>query len=152
MSFNLFNRSIATETENVHFLDQANEIQERYKVFLRCIDTLLHFLKSLAVDVKELERTKTRSITDSLTGVYNRQAIDDILTELIDRSRVMTNTFRLLMLGMDNFKHINDTYGHLIGDRVLVAFCQKCRDNIRADDYIARSAVRSLSSSCQVSA
>lgn len=87
---------------------------------------------------QELEKTKAKSMTDGLTGVYNREAFDDTLAELTERSRVMNATYSLLMLDLDDFKQINDTYGHIIGDRVLMAFTQKCRTSIRGDDYIAR--------------
>jgi diguanylate cyclase len=87
---------------------------------------------------QELEKTKAKSMTDGLTGAYNRQAFDDTLKDLIVRSRVMNNDFSLLMLDLDDFKKINDTYGHLMGDQVLVAFCQKCRKSIRGDDVLAR--------------
>jgi diguanylate cyclase len=87
---------------------------------------------------QELEKTKAKSMTDGLTGACNRQAFDEALTDLMTRSRVMNNNFSLLMMDMDDFKKINDTYGHLIGDRVLVAFCQKCRQSIRGDDVLAR--------------
>lgn len=87
---------------------------------------------------QELEKTRARSMTDGLTGVFNRQAFDDALNDLMARSKVMNNDFSLLMLDLDDFKKINDTYGHLIGDRVLVAFCQKCRSSIRGDDVLAR--------------
>jgi diguanylate cyclase len=87
---------------------------------------------------QELEKTKAKSMTDGLTGSYNRQAFDDTLKDLMVRSRVMNNDLSLLILDLDDFKIINDTYGHLIGDRVLVAFCQKCRKSIRGDDVLAR--------------
>ncbi len=87
---------------------------------------------------QELEKTRAKSMTDGLTGVLNRQAFDDALDDMIARSRVMNNEFSLLILDLDNFKSINDTYGHLMGDRVLVAFCQKCRSSIRGDDVLAR--------------
>jgi diguanylate cyclase len=86
----------------------------------------------------ELENTKTKSMTDGLTGVYNRQAFDETLTEMIERSRVMDADLGLLLLDLDDFKKINDTYGHLMGDQALVAFCQKCRGFIRGDDILAR--------------
>ena len=50
----------------------------------------------------------------------------------------MNTDLSLLMLDLDDFKKINDTYGHPIGDQVLVAFCQKCRNSIRGDDILAR--------------
>jgi diguanylate cyclase len=46
--------------------------------------------------------------------------------------------FSLMMIDIDNFKQINDKYGHLIGDRVLVALAQKCHGAIRGDDFLAR--------------
>ena len=87
---------------------------------------------------EELEKSKAKSMTDGLTGVYNRQAFNDTIVEVIERSRVMHSTFSLLMLDLDDFKKINDTYGHLVGDQVLVALCQKCRNAIRGDDFMAR--------------
>ena len=87
---------------------------------------------------QELEKAKSKSMTDGLTGVYNRQAFDEYLADKIERARVMNGEFSLLILDLDDFKAINDTYGHLIGDRVLVAFAQKCRSAIRGDDFIAR--------------
>jgi len=87
---------------------------------------------------QELEKTRAKSMTDGLTGVYNRQAFDETIADAIDRSRVMNSTFSLLMLDLDDFKKINDTYGHLVGDQVLMAFSQKCRSAVRGDDYIAR--------------
>jgi diguanylate cyclase len=92
------------------------------------------------VDVlqKELEKTKTKSMTDGLTGIYNRQAFDEHLAEKIERRHDMNGDFSLLLMDLDNFKAINDKYGHLIGDRVLMAFAQKCRLSTRADDFFAR--------------
>lgn len=87
---------------------------------------------------QELEKTRAKSMSDGLTGVYNRQAFDDTLNGLIERSRVMNNGFSLMLLDLDDFKKVNDTHGHLIGDRVLVAFAQKCRSAVRGDDYVAR--------------
>jgi diguanylate cyclase len=87
---------------------------------------------------QELQKAHTKSMTDGLTGVYNREAFDNTLKEFIERSQVMNSKFALLLLDLDDFKAINDTHGHLIGDSVLVAFAQKCRDVIRGDDFIAR--------------
>jgi diguanylate cyclase len=87
---------------------------------------------------QELEKTQAKSMIDSLTGVYNRKAFDGTLTDLMARCREMDHDFSLLMVDMDDFKKINDTYGHLIGDQVLGAFCQKCRNSIRGDDILAR--------------
>jgi diguanylate cyclase len=87
---------------------------------------------------QELEQARARSLTDALTGAYNRQALDDYLAEQTERGEVMQNRFALLLLDLDNFKSVNDTHGHQIGDRALMAFVQKCRTCIRSDDFLAR--------------
>jgi diguanylate cyclase len=92
------------------------------------------------VDVlrQELEKAKEKSLTDGLTGVYNRAAFDDRLSAKVERHANSHEDFAMLMIDIDDFKSINDKYGHLIGDRVLVAFSQKCRNAIRGDDFLAR--------------
>lgn len=92
------------------------------------------------VDVlrQELEKAKEKSVTDALTGAYNRLAFDEYIAEKVERYAMAKDSFSVLMLDLDNFKSINDKYGHPIGDRVLVAFTQKCRSAIRGDDFLAR--------------
>lgn len=87
---------------------------------------------------KELNKAREKSMTDPLTGIYNRQALDDVLAERIMRSRIVENDFCLLMIDVDDFKQINDQYGHIIGDRVLIAIAQKLRNAIRGEDLLAR--------------
>jgi diguanylate cyclase len=117
-------------------VDQMREIVEYKK------DQNKRQVKHLAGQVdalqQELQKARTKSMTDGLTGVFNREAFDNTLGEYIERSLVMKTGFALLMLDLDDFKAINDTHGHLIGDRVLMAFAKKCRDSIRGDDIIAR--------------
>jgi diguanylate cyclase len=119
-----------------HEVDQMREIVEFKK------DQDKRQVKHLAGQVdalrQELQKARTKSMTDGLTGVYNREALDNTLEEYIERSIVMNTSFAMLLLDLDNFKAINDTHGHLIGDRVLVAFAKKCRESIRGDDIIAR--------------
>jgi len=101
----------------------------------RSIDILAQQVEQLR---NELEKARTKSMTDPLTGVYNRQALDEYLDEKVKRASRLGEEFALLMLDIDDFKKINDTYGHLIGDRVLMAFAGKCRQTIRSDDFLAR--------------
>ena len=59
------------------------------------------------------------AVTDSLTGVYNRKKLDEILADQFARFQRNHRPFALLMLDLDNFKSINDNYGHVAGDEVL---------------------------------
>jgi diguanylate cyclase (GGDEF)-like protein len=78
------------------------------------------------------------SITDSLTGLYNRSKLDAILSDQLARFRRTQREFTLLMMDIDHFKTLNDTYGHLAGDEVLAAVAQILVQSIRSIDYAAR--------------
>lgn len=81
---------------------------------------------------------KEQSVTDSLTGVYNHQYIINTLESCIQKSSNSDIPLSLIMLDLDYFKNINDRYGHLVGDRVLVEVSQSIRKSIRINDYIGR--------------
>jgi len=78
------------------------------------------------------------SITDSLTGVYNRKRLDEILIEQFGRYQRNRKPFALIMLDIDNFKKLNDTYGHLAGDAVLANLAAVLKRSVRSIDYVAR--------------
>ncbi len=76
--------------------------------------------------------------TDSLTGVYNRRTFKELAEPQLSRSRRGQLPVSLLMLDLDHFKRINDTYGHLAGDDVLKAFAVLVRNCLRKEDLLAR--------------
>jgi diguanylate cyclase (GGDEF)-like protein len=84
---------------------------------------------------KELE---ILSVTDSLTGLYNRKHLMESLTGEIGRSSRYERPFSLLIIDIDHFKKFNDTYGHLAGDDVLRKMGEVFRESIRGCDYAAR--------------
>ena len=77
-------------------------------------------------------------ITDTLTKTYNRKFYDQKLTELLGLHRRYGTPFSILMYDIDDFKHINDTYGHVLGDKVLVEMSTLIRAFIRENDYLCR--------------
>jgi diguanylate cyclase (GGDEF)-like protein len=81
---------------------------------------------------------ETLSVTDSLTGLYNRSKLDAILSDQLARFRRTQREFTLLMMDIDHFKTLNDTYGHLTGDEILAAVAQILVQSIRSIDYAAR--------------
>jgi len=76
--------------------------------------------------------------TDSLTGVYNRRTFKELAEPQLSRSRRSQMPVSLLMLDLDHFKRINDTYGHLAGDDVLRNFATLVRNCLRKEDLLAR--------------
>ncbi len=90
----------------------------------------------LAVANQQLEKL---SVLDSLTGVFNRRHFDQIIEEQFKLAIRSNLPMGFIMLDIDNFKNINDTYGHLLGDEIIIQVA-KCAQNIlhRSTDYVFR--------------
>jgi len=87
----------------------------------------------------ERERTlQTLSTTDSLTGLLNRRAFNELALKEYSRFERQGEKYALLMLDIDHFKAINDRYGHTTGDRVLQSLAENCVANLREHDMVAR--------------
>ncbi|HVV81825.1 MAG TPA: GGDEF domain-containing protein [Kofleriaceae bacterium] len=86
----------------------------------------------------DISRALTAAATDPLTGAANRGAFDAELGRLCDLAAAGGDGFALLLLDVDHFKAINDTHGHPVGDRVLMALVAFCRESVRKGDLIAR--------------
>jgi diguanylate cyclase (GGDEF)-like protein len=84
------------------------------------------------------KRTKVQAKTDPLTGIYNRRSFNEMLMREIARSEREKSEFCLVMIDIDNFKRINDVYGHLVGDAVLKNLAAKVNESIRYGDVFAR--------------
>ena len=79
------------------------------------------------------------SVTDALTGAYNRRYLIEQLTREIERCRRYAYPLSIVMCDIDHFKAVNDRYGHAAGDSVLEQFVERTRKSIRgASDWIAR--------------
>lgn len=79
-----------------------------------------------------------KSIRDSLTGLYNRNYIEEILDEMMGKYLSRNKVFSIIMFDIDHFKHINDSYGHLYGDKVLIKVAELIKENLRYMDYAGR--------------
>jgi diguanylate cyclase (GGDEF)-like protein len=75
---------------------------------------------------------------DSLTGVYNRRKVDEVINHYYEMSNKNKTKFSILMIDINNFKVINDTYGHTIGDKVLVFVADVLKQLLRDNDIISR--------------
>ena len=92
------------------------------------------------VTQRKLSEARIRALaeTDSLTGLSNRQAADSALQALITQTPVGGKSFAVMLIDLDRFKYINDTYGHDAGDKVLVAVANRLRKLVRDSDVVAR--------------
>jgi diguanylate cyclase (GGDEF)-like protein len=78
------------------------------------------------------------SQTDGLTGVFRRGMLDERLREEVVRAKTFRTTFCLMLLDIDHFKSLNDSYGHPFGDQVLRRIGEILRDSVYETDFVAR--------------
>ena len=92
------------------------------------------------ITAKELQRKELEKLSqiDKLTGIYNRLKLDESLHIEIERSKRYSTDVSVIIIDLDNFKSINDTYGHLQGDKALVKTTEILKINIRKTDILGR--------------
>ncbi len=104
----------------------------------KIFDIILNELKIL-MRIKWLNsETKYLSITDGLTGLYNRRYLQQTIDVEYSRAKRYSHDLSFAMFDIDNFKKLNDTYGHQFGDRVLAQVSRIIKNSIRKTDYAAR--------------
>ncbi|WP_411360180.1 diguanylate cyclase [Pseudidiomarina salilacus] len=84
------------------------------------------------------EQLRIEAQTDPLTGLYNRRYFYRRANELLEKAKDQEIPMAVLAVDLDDFKQVNDTYGHQLGDRVLVEIAQLLRDSCRSQDVVAR--------------
>jgi diguanylate cyclase len=148
-----YNQKILKQSEKIEQITFLDDIKKIKQNLIQEIEQMRETVKekqsrdsikldSLAKQVMtlntQLEKARVESQTDGLTGIYNRKAFDNQIEELVEKNTISRTSFALLMLDIDDFKKINDNYGHQTGDRVILAVISKCRQSIRGEDFLAR--------------
>lgn len=117
--------------------DMAKRISLKTKI-LEVKNIENYFNKMLDSIQDYYEKLQELSDRDYLTGLYNRRKFEEFLTYEVKRSVRHRHKFTILMIDLDNFKYINDTYGHASGDLVLKEVTQIFSSNLRNADILAR--------------
>lgn len=100
--------------------------------------TLLRTQKKMACIEKELELLYNQSQVDSLTKTPTRIIFQDRAIQLFKKAKRENSFVAVIFIDVDNFKYINDTYGHASGDFVLIQLCERFRNVLRSSDTICR--------------
>ena len=103
---------------------------------------LCHYLASQAgISIENVglhEAMQRQAVTDELTGLFNHRRFQEVITTEVERTRRFGSDMGLIMLDLDNFKRVNDTYGHMQGDLVLREVARVLRESSREIDEPAR--------------
>ncbi len=141
-----FDESIAREGEKLSgyeaiqldlksILESLNNLREQNRSLVDKLEKQTQELKALKRLLGEKER---ESSYDLLTGLRNRRSFERSLRELFKYAKENKLPLSLIVMDIDNFKDINDTYGHLEGDKVLIKVGSILRNYLRARDIVAR--------------
>lgn len=102
------------------------------------INLIKKYCQQLILNAQSFEITKECSIVDELTGLPNKRAMYKRIADEIAKGDRYGNRFGLIFLDLDNFKYVNDNYGHLFGDNYLREFAAVLRDSLRKVDMVSR--------------
>lgn len=105
-------------------------------------DGEVEFYASIGHDVTKLINEKDalelQAYKDTLTGLYNRLKLDIVINQKLKDFSKYQHLFSFILIDIDHFKTINDTYGHDIGDEILVSIASTLKSSLRKDDFICR--------------
>jgi len=85
-----------------------------------------------------MDTLRDTSLRDAMTGLYNRRFLEEFIDKIMNQAQRVNETYSVLMLDVDFFKIVNDTYGHDIGDKVIIEIGKVLKDNIREADLAIR--------------
>lgn len=143
------NKNLDDEVKKIEDIDANNNIMEVKKLLIGELQkikqdntSLKQQLDNTTKDLEEnkdkLEEFKKIAVMDPLTHIPNRRALDLKLLNEISRITRYGGSLSIVFIDLDHFKNINDSYGHSVGDEVLIAFASLLQSHLRDTDYAGR--------------
>ncbi len=118
-----------------HLIDETVRMQVASRSLQKELVKTNEDLSSLRTEFK---RVRQESMVDPLTGIQNRRAFDTSFAEAREHAKASNEALCLLLVDIDHFKKVNDTYGHVVGDAVLKQVANAINDVVRGGDVLAR--------------
>lgn len=116
-------------------LTEAQQMVESNREFGQKLDATSREIGALRAELADL---RLQATLDALTGLGNRKTFDEALARALEQAPGDMATVCLMMVDIDNFKSINDEYGHLIGDKILRFVAETLRRSVKGRDVVAR--------------
>lgn len=116
----------------------VNDTHSMHGSMIKLHHELEHSKEEVGNLQQELESARREALIDPLTGVYNRRGLEIQAQKLLVDGISVSRGLSLLMVDIDNFKNINDTYGHVFGDRVISTMAGTLKSKVKGQDTVAR--------------
>jgi len=121
--------SITEETE-----DAINEVNSKVASIRNYLEAAKPVIESKIL----MDKLRDTSLRDAMTGLYNRRFLEEFIDKIMSQAQRESVPYSILMLDVDWFKMVNDTYGHDVGDKVIVEIGKVLKENIREADLAIR--------------
>jgi len=118
----------------------SSEIDEYTDDHMRLLETVTKLASDALGNAMQHAQAESHALTDSLTGLPNTRALALRFEEEAARARRTNRTFQVVMLDLDEFKNVNDSYGHKVGDKMLREVASLIQSQLREYDFLARYA------------
>lgn len=136
---NGFRLRLTFQDETIGLLDVSDIAFPEYKHQYLNLALVMARLSSMAiVNARIFQQVQESANTDDLTGLSNRRFFFLTAQKELERAERYGRPLSAIMFDIDNFKEINDTYGHVTGDKVLIALADRCRTALRTTDILSR--------------
>jgi diguanylate cyclase (GGDEF)-like protein len=131
----VFNEDMTTKIKSLEIMHEVKETQQNSEIYrLKNVELTREIEERKKVQA-ELERIAT---LDPLTGLFNRRHFFELTQQELERSRRYNRPISIIMLDIDHFKQVNDRFGHLVGDRVIVEVARRIQKALRRIDLACR--------------
>ena len=131
-------RQYGQQKEIIHEAEVDQSTYELHIYHVQDVNLIRIYVTDITQRKRDEEEIRLLATTDPLTGIANRREFTRIVTNEMDRVRRYGKPLSLVMYDIDFFKHVNDTFGHDVGDYVLQALTDLVKENIRTVDTVAR--------------
>jgi len=113
--------------------------QQQLEIQLAHLNSRVHGMENEGEKLRQrLQEKHEQAVRDPLTGLHNRLAYDERIMQEFARWKRYGQPMVLMMIDVDHFKNVNDTYGHKAGDKALVLIADQLRNYLRESDFLAR--------------
>ncbi|MDX9813384.1 MAG: GGDEF domain-containing protein [Sulfurimonas sp.] len=122
-------------------ISMTSSDESEVEMMKRNISSIKHYLEAAKPVIESqilMEKLRDTSLRDGMTGLHNRRFLEEFIDKLVSQAERNKDTYTLLMIDVDYFKMVNDTYGHDAGDKVIVELSKILKKSTRSSDLAIR--------------